>query len=78
MPAKPKANADPEQDAKNPDNPLGDVPVEGVLPMAPLMPKPPKSYSESIPSSTLIYIPVLFCMIGMDGQISRGISMNVA
>ena len=59
MPPKPKANADPaDVDAKNPD-PLGDVPVDGILgqPVAPPLPKPPKSYSESIPASTLIDIP---------------------
>ena len=58
MPPKPKANADPADDAKIPE-PLGDVPVGGILgqPLAPLLPKPPKSYSESIPASSLIDIP---------------------
>ena len=77
MPPKPKANADPAEDAKNPD-PLGDVPVCGILgqPVAPPLPKPPKSYSESIPASTLTF-PVLICMIGMDGRISNETSTNV-
>ena len=62
MPPKPKPNADPADpvaEAKNPADPLGDVPVDGVpgQPLAPPLPKPPKAYSESIPSSTLIDIP---------------------
>ena len=60
MPPIPKANADPaDVDAKNPENPLGDVPVGGILgqPVAPPLPKPPKTYTESIPASTLIDIP---------------------
>ena len=58
MPPKPKANADPAEDAKIPDL-LGDVHVGGILgqPVATPLPKPPKSYSESIPALTLIDIP---------------------